>query len=292
MKFSEFDIKEVKAEEKKFPKDLKKIKNAPRKLYYRGNIDLPVKRIGIVGSRRMSRYGREVVEKFVSEFVANDIATVSGFMYGVDTEAHEKTVEFGGITVAVFGCGLNYVYPVENDELYGRILENGGCVISEYRPEAKPHLWKFPQRNRIVAGLANMGVLVVEAGLKSGSLITARLASEQSRKVYAIPGPVNSSVSAGTNWLIKEGMAEMVTDPKDILGSQLYAKASKGKPKIEGLSKLEEKIRKELEIEALSADEIAVQIGESVVNVMTTLTMMSIKGIISESGGKYYNIEM
>lgn len=262
-------------------------------IYYRGNFDksLFAKSIAIVGSRRITRYGKDVIDRFVSAFAVNKITTISGFMYGVDTEVHQKTIEYGGKTVAVFGCGLDVVYPPENEKLYSQILENGGAVLSEYEPKAKPHLWKFPQRNRIVAGLASLGVLIVEAGEKSGSLITAKLAKQMGKKVYAIPGPITSSVSVGTNLLIKKGEAILATDASDIIGRKstfvpsTSLRASVDKPELNGL---ESKIYKLLETEALNADEIAAQIGESVIEVGTTLSLMGIKGLITESGGKYY----
>src|SRR3990167_7460852 len=131
-------------------------------LHFKGEdpYKLAKKSIAIVGSRRMTRYGAEVVDKFVSAFVSEGITTISGFMYGVDTEVHQKTVDYGGKTIAVFGCGLDVIYPPENEKLYVEILETGGSVVSAYDNNAKPHLWKFPQRNKIVAGLSTLGVLV------------------------------------------------------------------------------------------------------------------------------------
>lgn len=198
------------------------------KYFYRGEWSEEIfkKSIAIVGSRRMTRYGKEVVDNFIASFVANGATTISGFMYGVDTEVHQKTVDYGGKTVAVFGCGLDVIYPLENEKLYQQILETGGLTISEYEASAKPHLWKFPQRNKIVASLASLGVLVVEAGDKSGSLITAKLAKKMGKKVYAVPGPITSSTSEGTNVLIKEGEAIMVTEPGDII-KNLRPKISK-----------------------------------------------------------------
>lgn len=270
--------------------------------YYRGNWDKQSlasfagekvfkKSIAIVGSRRMTRYGKDVVDKFVSGFTANGITTISGFMYGVDTEVHQKTVDYGGRTVAVFGCGLDVIYPPENEKLYAQILENNGLVISEYEPSAKPHLWKFPQRNKIVAGLSSLGVLVIEAGEKSGALITAGLARKMGKKVYAVPGPINSAVSFGTNLLIKKGEAILVTDASDIIGRKstfapsTSLRASADKPELNGL---ETKIYKVLEIEGLNVDEVAMQIGGSVIEIGTTLSVMGIKGLVIESGGKYY----
>jgi len=272
----------------------KKLYCASNKLvYYRGNWDEKIfkKSIAIVGSRRMTRYGKDAVDKFVSGFVAAGVATISGFMYGVDTEVHQKTVDYGGVTVAVFGCGLDVIYPPENEKLYAQILENNGLVISEYEPSAKPHLWKFPQRNKIVAGLAGLGVLVIEAGEKSGALITAGLARKMGKKVYAVPGPINSEVSIGTNNLIKHGEAIMVTEPKDIIkirssfALSTSLRASRDKPE---MNILELEIYKTLQTEPLDIDEIAAKIGGNIAEVGSTLSVMSLKGIITESGGKYY----
>lgn len=259
------------------------------KYYYRGDWNEKIfkKSIAIVGSRQMTRYGREVIDKFVSTFVANGVATISGFMYGVDTEVHQKTVDYGGITVAVFGCGLDVIYPPENEKLYVQILENGGLAVSEYEPRAKPHLWKFPQRNKVVAELSSLGVLVVEAGEESGSLITAKLARKMGKKVYAVPGPINSPVSVGCNNMIKSGEAIMATNPSDILGERI-AKSEERIDNIPNLNALENKIYKALKLEPMDTDEISAKIGESVIEVSSTLSIMGIKGFLTESGGKYY----
>lgn len=257
------------------------------KYYYRGNWDENIfkKSIAIVGSRRMTRYGKEVVDRFVSAFVAGGITTISGFMYGIDTEVHQKTVDYGGQTVAVLGCGLDVVYPPENEKIYIQILETNGLIISEYEPSAKPHLWKFPQRNKIVAGLSTLGVLIIEAGENSGSLITARLAEKIGKNVFAVPGPINSLTSFGTNDLIKKGKAEMVTMARDIIGGKSIVENKKMDIKFEGI---EEKIYKILEREPSNADEIAIRINKSVVKVGTTLSIMGIKGLVIESEGKFY----
>jgi DNA processing protein len=259
------------------------------KYFYRGdwNEKLFKNSIAIVGSRQMTKYGQFVIDKFVSDFVMNEITTISGFMYGVDTEVAKKTVEYGGKHVAVFGCGLDTVYPSENEKLYSDILESGGLVISEYEPNAKPHLWKFPQRNKIVVELSSCGVLVIEAGLKSGSLVTANLAKKAGKKVWAVPGPVNSKVSEGCNESIKSGDAQMATSAMDIAKLQI----KNDKSKIEGkifVNRKEQKIYELLQLEPLEIDEIAIKTGDSVVEIGTTLSIMGIKGIVVESGGKYF----
>src|SRR3989338_1474425 len=269
----------------------KKIYKPPKVIYYRGNINPKIfeKSLAIVGSRRMTRYGKEVIDRFIPELVTNNVTIISGFMYGVDTQAHKKTVEYGGITVAVFGSGINICYPPENDKLYTCILEKGGVVLSEYEPDSKPQLWRYPQRNRIVAGLASLGVLVIEAGEKSGSLITAEYAKKQGKKIYAVPGPITSSLSTGTNLLIKNGIAKIATEARDMIGSKNpKLKNSKLPSKPSNLNDKEKKIYTALNLEPLSADEIARNLNLDISEVSTILSLMSLRGILTESVGKFY----
>lgn len=274
-------------EKKDFPKQLKAIKNSPEKLFYRGNWDNKIfeKSLAIVGSRRMSHYGKEVINKFMPELTTNKITIISGFMYGVDTEAHQKCLEFGGITVAVLGGGLDILAPPENGDLYTAILENGGLVISEYEPNFQPTLWSFPQRNRIVAGLSTLGVLVVEAGMKSGSLITARMGREQGKKVYVIPGQINNSVAEGCNYLIKNNLGQITTLASDITENKVI---NLQENLFESLDPLENEIIKLLKIEALSIDELCLKLGNSVVEMNTKITLMSLNSLVFEENGKIY----
>lgn len=289
MSYADYPIHKLTLSDNAYTRSLKQIKNPPKQLYYRGNLDcLRNKSIAIVGSRKMTRYGKEVTGQFVADFVSAKITTISGFMYGVDTIVHQKTVEFAGNTVAVFGCGLDYIYPSENEKLYEQILDNNGLVLSEYEPSAKAHLWKYPQRNRIVAGLASLGVLVVEAGMKSGSLITASLALEMNKSLYAVPGPINSSTSAGTNMLIKTGQAKLVTNSSDILGKLKKKKARITAEPSPDLNKTEQQIWDKLNSEPCSIDELSAALGISVVELSQIITQMSLKGVIAESAGKYY----
>jgi len=287
MKWSDYEIKTTTSDKKNYPKILREIKNYPKKLFYRGNLDQKLfeKSLAVVGTRRITRYGKMVIEKFIPFLVKEKITIISGFMYGVDTEAHQKCLEYGGKTVAVLGGGLNIIYPPENERLYEKILENGGLIISEYEPDFKPQLWTFPQRNRIVAGLSSLGVLVIEAGEKSGALITANLARQQGKKVFAVPGPITSSVSVGTNFLIKTHQAKMVSTPEEILGKKIETPSFFS---LQELSPLEQKIYQALETEPLTADEIAKTVGQNIVEVGKTLSLLSLKGLISEFAGKYY----
>jgi len=287
MSVFDYQIREISLKDKNFPKRLKKIKNPPRKLYVRGNLEVfNSKTLAIVGSRRMTRYGEAVIERFMPDIVSLGVATISGFMYGVDSQAHAQTVALGGQTIAVFGCGLDVVYPPENIGLYEDILKTKGLVVSEYEPKARPHLWKFPQRNRIVVGLSSIGVLIIEAAGKSGSLVTAQLAHKEKKVVFAVPGAITSSVSFGTNELIKKGKARCVTSSADILGSSQVKTKQQTPPT--GLSKVELLVWQILSREPLNLDEISYELKDSVSNVSITITSLSLKGLIRESAGKYY----
>lgn len=273
------------------PKDLKRIRPVIKKLYYRGNWEegLVRKSLAIVGSRRMTRYGREVIEKFMPDLVASKTTIISGFMFGVDAWAHEKCLELGGKTIAVLGGGLDYLYPPENDKLYTQILEKDGMVISEYESNFVPTLWSFPQRNRIVAGLSTLGVLIVEAGVKSGSLITAKLARQQRKTVWAVPGPITSRVSEGTNFLIKNNLAKAVTEVSDILGQ-------KGETKqeelwLESYDELERKILEILCNEEMTIDEMARKLQRGVEEISVKVSILSMKNIVEEEAGKIYLIK-
>ncbi|MBP9818134.1 DNA-processing protein DprA [Candidatus Shapirobacteria bacterium] len=284
-------IQEVSRNDKDFPVELKKIKSCPEKLYFRGewNNDLFKKTITIVGSRRMTRYGRDIVAKFVPDLVASKITVISGFMYGVDTAAHSECLECGGKTIAVVGGGLDMMNRFYNEALYSAILDKGGLVISEYPSDFKPTVWSFPQRDRIMSALSTAGVLVVEGGIKSGSLITANFAMKQSKKVLAVPGPINSSVSAGPNWLIKSGVAKMVTEVADILGDGLARPEQQGLFKdYSDLSTLEKKIVSVLETEAVTIDELCRNIRTGVTETSTAISMMLMRGLIEEENGKFY----
>ncbi len=288
MKISDFEINKVVLGDKNYPRLLAKINNPPKQIYYRGEMSLTLfkKSLAVVGSRRVSRYGLEVIEKFIPMLVAEGVTIISGFMYGVDSAVHKKTAEMGGKTVAVLGNGLNICYPSENEKLYVEILEKGGVVMSEYKPDQKAQLWMYSARNRIVAGLASLGVLIVEAAEKSGSLITAELAKKQGKKVFAVPGPIFSPVSQGTNFLIKKKGAKMVTDPADILG--ILPSRVAGEAEAPALAGLEKKIYLALKLEPLTVDEIAAAVEEDVVEVSKSLSLMSLRGVIEEAGGKFY----
>jgi len=207
-------IKFVLPSEKAYPFLLKKISVPPRGLYYQGSLFPEMIPLAVVGTRKISNYGKTVVKKIVQELVNYNFITVSGLAEGVDTIAHQTALKNKGKTIAVLGSGLDNIYPVSNKKLAQQIIKMG-AVISEYPLGTSPHRSNFPCRNRIISGLSR-GTLVIEAPVKSGALITANFALEQNREVFAIPGTIFQQNSQGTNKLIQEG-AKLVTTINDIL---------------------------------------------------------------------------
>ncbi len=199
-----------------YPEKLKNIPDPPMTLYVRGNMGLLNERgIAVVGTRKVSSYGRRVTNAFTAE-LARRLVIVSGLAYGVDTAAHEAALSEGGKTVAVLGSGVMNVYPAANQNLAERILSSGGAVVSEFGLFGAPNNYHFPMRNRIVSGLAD-ALLICEAPLRSGTMSTLEHALEQGKDVYAVPGEIYSPNSMGTNEILKRLQGALVTEPKDIL---------------------------------------------------------------------------
>ncbi len=268
------------------PEKLKDVKPKVGKLYHKGNVDsLSSKKIlAVVGSRRITQYGQRVIEKIIPNLVDAGVTIVSGFMYGVDQEAHKVCLECGGKTIAVLGWGIDWEVEVTDKKLYQEI-EDKGLILSEYDGKKRPQLWMFPQRNRIVAGLAD-AVLVVEAAEKSGSLITAKFAKKFGKKLFAVPGPVTSKTSEGTNNLIKSKDAVMATSGKDILTEMAWNTQPSGCHP-EG-NKSTNQVISLLENESLTMDELAMKLKIPVEKLAIELTLMEVKGLLAEENGKYY----
>ncbi|MCX6718263.1 MAG: DNA-processing protein DprA [Candidatus Staskawiczbacteria bacterium] len=289
------EINCVEVESKKYPKALKesfkKLVSSlgPKKLYYKGNWDEKIFQncLAVVGSRHLTYYGKKATEQLVTEVAAAGITIVSGFMYGGDEAAHSAAVKCGGKTIAVMPCGIDLIHPANQKELYQKILDTGGLIISEYEGDAQPQTFTYIQRDRIVAGLPK-AVFVTEAALNSGSLISASYAKKMGKKIFALPGPITSEVSKGSLKLIKEG-AEVVTEAKDILKYfDILPSAKKaGKNFVTGDS-LENKIIEQLKREPLKADELARLFVIPVAQLGTALSLMQLKGFISQDSGKYY----
>ena len=205
IKLDKNKIKIIKLGDEKYPENLKHIYSKPQALYVLGNENiLSNKSIAIIGCRDCSKYGAQNAYKFGYELAKKGLCIISGFARGIDTYAHLGAVKAKGKTIAVLGCGLDVVYPPENERLYAEILKNNGAIISEYPLGTKPEKHHFPTRNRIISGLSD-GVLVIEAKKRSGSMITVEHALDQGKTIYALPGNITSDNSYGTNELIKEG---------------------------------------------------------------------------------------
>ena len=281
--------------DKRYPKLLKLIgKDAPNVLYYKGtwNNDIFKNCLAVIGSRRITNYGRIVIKKIVSQVALNNITIVSGFMYGVDAEAHKTALDVGGKTIAVMPCGVNVIHPAYQKELYNKIIENGGLIISEYENNFPPSVWTYPKRNRIVAGLSK-ATMVIEGAEKSGSLITTTFAKKYKRKVFAVPGPINSLVSVGPNKLIKEKEAEMFLSTNDILKfynikNRDFLVKNKKEEEKGNRTDIEKKIIEILENEPLNIDTLSEKLNTSIKEISLTISIMQIKGIILEREGKYY----
>lgn len=282
---------------KKYPKALKDaLKNivtslGPKKLYYKGNWSEEIFEncLAVVGSRRLTYYGRKATEQLVTGAAAAGVTIVSGFMYGGDEAAHSAAVKCGGKTIAVMPCGIDLIHPANQKELYQKILDNNGLIISEYEGLTQPQTFTYIQRDRIVAGLSK-AVLVTEAALNSGSLITASYAKKYGRKIFAVPGQITSEVSKGTIKLIKEG-AEPVAEAKDILDFFKILPSAKNKKVEKNFvtgDTLENKIIDQLKREPLKADELARLFSVPVAKLGTALSLMQLKGFINSDNGKYY----
>jgi len=280
-----------------YPELLKNICDPPVCLYVKGKLYADELSIAVVGSRRASGYGITVAKKISGELAQSNICVISGMARGIDTAAHVGALSVKGRTIAVLGCGIDLVYPPENKKLMEQIIEYG-AVISEYPPGVEPAPHHFPVRNRIVSGMS-VGVLVVEAGEKSGSLITAQLALEQGRDVYALPGNVISINSKGTNKLIQDG-AKLVTSVQDILDElHWYKNFNTKNVHFENNSKInssldndEKDVFELLSFESLYIDEIQKKLSINMPLLHSILLSLEMKGLIKRDPGGKYRIEV
>lgn len=212
---SRHNIKIILIGQKEYPKLLSEIPDPPLWLFYRGNIStLKTNTISVVGSRKASNYGSSVIETLLPPALLEKLATVSGLAYGIDKKIHDLSLKVGGRTVAVLAGGLDVIYPLDHTHLANKIVEAGGLLLSEYPPLSRPKGYRFPIRNRIIAGLSTATV-VVEAAIKSGSLTTAKSAVDYNRDVFAVPGDITRLSSTGTNYLLQTG-ATPLTNPTQL----------------------------------------------------------------------------
>lgn len=281
----------VSFEDESYPHLLRNISNPPYVLYTKGDITLAGNLcLAVVGSRTATTYGKMAARKFGLELVQNNTVIVSGMARGIDTEAQLGALEGNGHTIAVLGSGLDVIYPRENTGMFNQICESG-LVLSEYPLGTAPDAGNFPARNRIISGLSR-GVIVIEAMEKSGALITADFALEQGRDVFAVPGPINSKTSAGTNNLIKQG-AKLVTSVEDVLEEYFFHNnksetSSLKQQKLLLLDKNEQVIVECIESQPRHFDSILDETGLDIGILSTLLLKLEFEGIIKSLPGNSY----
>jgi len=265
-----------------YPARLREIYDYPPVIYLKGELTLQDEWcIAVVGTRSATVYGKQVAQEIVEDLVRNKITVISGLARGIDTIAHRAALEAGGRTAAVCACGLDSVYPAENAALARGIAANG-ALISEYPLGAKPRPDNFPRRNRIMSGMS-LGVLVIEADESSGAVITAHMALEQNREVFAVPGSILSPKSRGTNTLIQEG-AKLVRNCSDIL-EELNLTANVQQLEMKELvptTDTENQLLKQLSSEPVHIDEVCRSSGLPIATVSSSLAIMELKGLVKQ----------
>jgi DNA processing protein len=292
----ELGIEIITIDEPCYPAPLKNIHDPPPVLYVLGDPKmLDCRGIAMVGSRAATHYGRNVAAQLADGLVKKGFTVISGLALGIDTESHKGALAAGGRTIAVLGCGLDVIYPPSNHLLYKEIASSG-AVVSEYPLGTQPDSFRFPARNRIISGLS-LGVVVVEATKRSGSLITANHALEQGREVFAVPGRIDSMKSTGSHTLLQEG-AKLVFNINDITEEIVPAMqmqpgtdlplAEKNSAIVDGLSPEEEKIYGFLDVYPSSIDEIIRQSGFAPKKANELLLLLELKGVIESLPGKSY----
>lgn len=285
-------IRIITPEDETYPSLLRKIYDPPIVLYTWGRLEKSDSvAISIVGSRQATYYGKQTAKKFGFQLAHAGLCVISGLARGIDSAAHEGALAAGGRTIAVIGSGLGKLYPRENQVLAEKISGNG-AVISEFPVDFPPQKRSFPQRNRIVAGWAR-GTLVIEAGARSGALITARQASDSNRDVYAVPGQIDRPTSQGANRLIQQG-AKLVMDARDVIDEMPPEFPDSGKnPEIcssraKLLANSEKKIYAALSGDQIHIDEVANQVNMGVPEVSATLLKLEIKQLVKQLPGSYF----
>ena len=279
-----------------YPSRLRAIADPPPLLYVKGEIGNDDRAVAIVGSRSASDYGRRIARDLARGLVSFGFTVISGMARGIDGMAHESAIRAGGRTVAVLGCGVDRAYPPEHEMLYRRISESG-AVISELPLGARPIAFNFPARNRLISGLS-LGVVVVEATEKSGSLITASLAAEQGREVFAVPGEAGASRSRGSHRLIRQGakLVETVDDIIEEIAPQLARRGGDAAPSSartlpENSGPAARQIFALLNQGALQVDQVIEQTGLAAPQVLQVLLDLELQGFVSQTPGKIYRAE-
>lgn len=271
-----------------YPALLAQIPSPPPVIYVKGRLtpaDLTA--VAIVGTRRATSYGREVASRFGLAFGEAGITVVSGLARGIDGTAHEAALRGGGRTIAVFGCGVDIIYPTEHKNLAAEIVEHG-AVLSDYPPGRKPDAPNFPARNRIISGLS-LGVVVIEAPARSGTLITVDFAADQGREVFVVPGSVLSDFSAGGHRLLRDG-ARPVTTAADVM-EDLRIGARREQALVQQalpLTDQERRLLNHISADPQHLDELVIAAGLSIVEGSSLITMLELKGLIRDAGSRHF----
>jgi DNA processing protein len=272
-----------------YPRGLREVYDRPPVLFVRGTL-IPADEwaVAVVGTRRVTVYGRQVAEEMSRGLAANRVTVVSGLARGVDAVAHRAALEAGGRTIGVLACGLDLIYPPEHKRLAEQIIEQG-ALLSDYPLGTQPRSEFFPRRNRILSGVS-LGVLVVEGDIKSGALITARQALEQNREVFAVPGSIYSPNSRGTNKLIQDGEAKLTLTVEDVLAELNLTMASHQVEMTELVpaDETERALLKLLGAEPVHIDEVRRTSGMPIAAVTSALAMLELKGLIRQVGRMNY----
>ncbi|MYE84227.1 MAG: DNA-protecting protein DprA [Gammaproteobacteria bacterium] len=268
------------------PECLRVIPDPPRRLYVRGATEaLAAPSVAIVGSRRASRAGRQFAETLAGDLAAAGLVVVSGLAYGIDAAAHRGALAGGGRTVAVLGSGLDRVYPRQHTVLAAEITDGGGAVVSEYAADRSPRKHQFPERNRLISGLS-LGVVIVEATTKSGSLITARMAAEQGREVMAVPGPVASPLSGGCHRLLKSGAA-LIETADDVLYAVGYDTAERTRKEGERAPDRLAAVLEQVGAETTTLDQVVGATGMALEAAAEALVELELLGFVAAHRGGY-----
>lgn len=293
-----------------FPERLKQIPRPPKQLYLRGELpDFSKKTVAIIGAREASSYGRQMAFEFARVLAGQDVQIISGLARGIDAAGHEGALSVGKKTYAVLGCGADVCYPAQNKSLYNNIIANGG-IISEYPPGAEPLAWHFPVRNRIISGLADL-VLVIEARIKSGAMITADAALEQGKDVYAMPGRVTDRLSEGCHRLIAQG-AGIAWNADEVMFALFHGERQKNecvssykngtcntmndkreeqisaRKIISGLAREEKKVYSCISLHPKHINELLKETGLDMQNLLSALLSLELNGYIKENTKNYY----
>ena len=282
-------VKEIKREGDDFPIELKNIPDSPHSIFIKGKLSVSNRKTAIVGTRKASDFGQKTAFEFASKLSSEGFLIVSGLAFGIDTSAHKGALKSEGKTWAVLGNGLDSIYPSSNASLAEKIIETGGCLLSEYPNGTPSYPGNFILRNRIISGLCQ-AVIVIESPEKSGALATARYAAEQGREVFVVPGPINSPNFAGSHKLIRDG-ARLVSSPEDVL-DDLGIEIKKNELNLEyGLSEIQKEI-----IQALRSSQVPLNIDNiseltklKTQEVISQITGLLLNNIVSENNqGKYF----